>query len=155
MQHKYNRVLQEKNPELYGAIIEYDEERENLLSKFATKNSNGIRRKEKFNEDIRTKFSRDADRIIHSKAYSRYIDKTQVFFLIDNDHITHRVLHVQLVSKIARTIGRSLRLNEDLIEAIAIGHDIGHPPFGHLGEKICQIYVKNMEAKDFYIMLKG
>ncbi|MBW2614155.1 MAG: HD domain-containing protein, partial [Deltaproteobacteria bacterium] len=64
-----------------------------------------------------------------------YIDKTQVFSLIADDHITHRVLHVQLVSKIARTIGRFLKLNEDLIEAIALGHDIGHTPFGHDGER--------------------
>jgi dGTPase len=77
----------------------------------------------------------DADRILHSLAYSRYIDKTQVFYLIKNDHITHRVLHVQLVSKVSRTIGRLLGLNEDLIEAIALGHDIGHPPFGHDGER--------------------
>ena len=74
------------------------------------------------------------DRILHSLAYTRYIDKTQVFYLIQNDHITHRVLHVQLVSKIARTIGRFMGLNEDLIEAIALGHDIGHAPFGHDGE---------------------
>ena len=136
MQPRYKRVLQDERPDLYDAIMKYRENKENLLSKFATKNNDGIRRRQIFAEDIRTKFSRDADRIIHSKAYSRYIDKTQVFFLVDNDHITHRVLHVQLVSKIARTIGRSLQLNEDLIEAIAIGHDIGHPPFGHLGEKI-------------------
>jgi dGTPase len=82
----------------------------------------------------RQAFSLDADRILHSRAYTRYIDKTQVFYLIPNDHITHRVLHVQLVSKIARTIGRFLKLNEDLIEAIALGHDIGHTPFGHEGE---------------------
>lgn len=80
-------------------------------------------------------FSLDADRILHSLSYSRYIDKTQVFYLIKNDHITHRVLHVQLVSKISRTIGRLLKLNEDLIEAIALGHDIGHAPFGHDGER--------------------
>ena len=86
--------------------------------------------------DYRQAFSLDVDRILHSLAYTRYIDKTQVFYLIRNDHITHRVLHVQLVSKIARTIGRFLRLNEDLIEAIALGHDIGHTPFGHDGEKI-------------------
>ena len=85
-------------------------------------------------EDIRTPYSRDTDRIIHTRAYTRYIDKTQVFSLVDNDHITHRVIHVQLVSKIARTIGRCLRLNEDLIEAIALGHDIGHIPYGHFGE---------------------
>lgn len=82
----------------------------------------------------RQAFALDADRILHSRAYTRYIDKTQVFYLIQNDHITHRVLHVQLVSKIARTIGRFLRLNEDLIESIALGHDIGHTPFGHEGE---------------------
>ena len=82
----------------------------------------------------RQAFSLDSDRILHSRAYTRYIDKTQVFYLIRNDHITHRVLHVQLVSKIARTIGRFLKLNEDLIEAIALGHDIGHTPFGHEGE---------------------
>ncbi|MCP4665687.1 MAG: HD domain-containing protein [Deltaproteobacteria bacterium] len=96
-----------------------------------------VRRKNE--EDVgrghRQNFSVDADRILHSLAYSRYIDKTQVFYLIKNDHITHRVLHVQLVSKIARTIGRLLRLNEDLIEATALGHDIGHTPFGHEGEK--------------------
>ena len=82
----------------------------------------------------RQAFALDTDRILHSLAYTRYIDKTQVFYLIRNDHITHRVLHVQLVSKIARTIGRFLGLNEDLIEAIALGHDIGHTPFGHDGE---------------------
>jgi dGTPase len=84
--------------------------------------------------DFRQPFSIDGDRILHSLAYTRYIDKTQVFYLIQNDHITHRVLHVQLVSKIARTIGRFLGLNEDLIEAVSLGHDIGHTPFGHDGE---------------------
>ena len=112
--------------------------REELYSDYATKNSQYLRRKQTKNEEpfIRPPFFRDVDRIMHSKAYSRYIDKTQVFFLVDNDHITHRVLHVQLVSKIARTIGRALRLNEDLIEAIALGHDIGHVPYGHFGEEI-------------------
>ncbi|MEA1998896.1 MAG: HD domain-containing protein, partial [Euryarchaeota archaeon] len=106
------------------------------LSEFASKSDDGLRRQQKYTDDIRAKYSRDADRIAHTRAYSRYIDKTQVFSLVDNDHITHRVLHVQLVSKIARTIGRSLKLNEDLIEAISLGHDIGHVPFGHLGESI-------------------
>ena len=67
------------------------------------------------------------------------IDKTQVYSFTENDHITHRVLHVQLVSKIARTIGRALRLNEDLIEAIGLGHDLGHAPFGHMGERCLNI----------------
>ncbi len=106
------------------------------LSKYATKSRDGIRKLPDASDavDIRSIFWRDADRILHSFAFSRYIDKTQVFYLFKNDLITHRMIHVQLLSKIARTIGRALRLNEDLIEAIALGHDIGHPPFGHDGE---------------------
>ena len=106
------------------------------LSPYACLSRQAVRRKEEDNILMghRQNFSLDTDRILHSLAYSRYIDKTQVFYLIKNDHITHRVLHVQLVSKIARTVGRLLRLNEDLIEATALGHDIGHTPFGHDGE---------------------
>ena len=108
-----------------------------ILSDSATLSSCGLRccDEQQLKTEYRQAFSLDVDRILHSLAYTRYIDKTQVFYLIKNDHITHRVLHVQLVSKIARTIGRFLRLNEDLIEAIALGHDIGHPPFGHDGER--------------------
>lgn len=95
-----------------------------------------MRRQSEKRSGYRQDFALDADRILHSKSYSRYIDKTQVFSLIENDHISHRVLHVQLVARISRTIGRFLGLNEDLIEAIALGHDIGHPPFGHEGERI-------------------
>jgi dGTPase len=84
--------------------------------------------------EYRQAFSTDADRILNSMSYTRYIDKTQVFSLIKNDHLTHRVLHVQLVSRVARTIGRYLGLNQDLIEAASLGHDIGHAPFGHDGE---------------------
>lgn len=84
--------------------------------------------------DHRLPYKRDVDRIVHSKAYSRYVDKTQVVYLVDNDHITHRSLHVQLVSSFARGIAEILRLNLDLVEAIALGHDVGHPPFGHEGE---------------------
>lgn len=111
--------------------------RDESLSKNACKNKDAIFLKdniEKENE-IRPVFFRDADRIIHSFTYTRYIDKTQVFPFTRNDHITHRVLHVQLVSKIARMIGKALNLNEDLIEAIALGHDVGHTPFGHKGEQ--------------------
>jgi dGTPase len=87
-------------------------------------------------ENIRPAFFHDTDKILHSNTYTRYMDKTQVFSLFANQHITHRSMHVQYVAKIARTIGRSLSLNEDLIEAIALGHDLGHPPFGHDGESI-------------------
>jgi len=82
----------------------------------------------------RPKFAKDIDRILYSPYYNRYTDKTQVFSLTRNDDITRRSLHVQLVSRIARTIGRALNLNLDLIEAIALGHDIGHTPFAHCGE---------------------
>ena len=85
-------------------------------------------------DDHRMPYKRDVDRILHSKAYSRYVDKTQVVYLVDNDHITHRSLHVQLVSSFARGIAEILRLNLDLVEAIALGHDVGHSPFGHEGE---------------------
>jgi len=125
-----------------SAIRMQTELRESLLSPLAARSGGAVRRFGRKPEDIRTPYSRDADRIVHTRAYTRYIDKTQVFYLVENDHITHRVIHVQLVSKIARTIGRCLRLNEDLIEAIALGHDIGHIPYGHFGEtclsEICE-----------------
>lgn len=83
---------------------------------------------------LRPPFIRDIDKIMHCPYYNRYADKTQVFTFYKNDDITRRGLHVQLVSRIARTIGKALNLNLDLIEAIALGHDIGHTPFGHAGE---------------------
>ncbi len=127
---------------LRSALNQREEE---MLSPVATTSLRAVRR---YPEDerrgaYRQDFSLDVDRILHSLAYTRYIDKTQVFYLIENDHITHRVLHVQLVSKIARTIGRFLGLNEDLIEAIALGHDIGHTPFGHDGERFLSRLCEN------------
>ncbi|MCI6266747.1 MAG: HD domain-containing protein [Erysipelotrichaceae bacterium] len=108
---------------------------EETFSKYATKSSGAIRVKE-IKDDIRTPFFRDVDRIIHALSYTRYADKTQVYSYKENDHISKRIIHVQLVSKIARTIGRALNLNTDLIEAIALGHDIGHTPLGHTGEAL-------------------
>jgi len=118
------------------------------LAPNAAKNNSAIRFREE-ERDIRAPFFRDTDRIIHSKAYTRYIDKTQVFYLCENDHLTHRVLHVQLVSKIARTIGRVLRYNEDLIEAIALGHDVGHTPFGHTGERFINDFCRETKSGSF------
>lgn len=110
-------------------------EKEKLCSLACFSDSAQRRHKEKFFEnEYRQPFSADADRILNSLAFTRYIDKTQVFSLFNNDHITHRVIHVQLVSRVARTIGRYLGLNQDLIEAASLGHDIGHTPFGHDGE---------------------
>ena len=109
---------------------------ENIYSKYATKSKDAIRFEKILDDDIRTPFFRDIDRIIHALSYTRYLDKTQVYSFKHNDHISKRMTHVQLVSKVARTIGRGLRLNTDLIEAIALGHDIGHTPLGHTGETI-------------------
>ena len=99
--------------------------------------NNAIRRN--FGKDkpsvIRPAFARDIDKIMHCPYYNRYADKTQVFSFYKNDDLTRRSLHVQLVSRVARTIGKALNLNLDLIEAIALGHDIGHTPFGHAGEE--------------------
>ncbi|MCM1438360.1 MAG: HD domain-containing protein [Roseburia sp.] len=92
----------------------------------------------------RTPFIRDIDKIMNCPYYNRYADKTQVFSFYKNDDITRRGLHVQLVSRIARTIGGALNLNLDLIEAIALGHDIGHTPFGHAGERFLDaVYCEN------------
>ena len=107
----------------------------NYLTKYACKDEEAIYLKEN-KQDIRTPFFRDIDRIIYSLAFIRYQDKTQVFSNIFHDHIAKRMIHVEFVSKIARTIGRALGLNEDLIEAAALGHDLGHVPFGHQGEYI-------------------
>ncbi len=112
-----------------------NEENDALLSKYATKNSAAIRIKRPKFDIIRPQFSYDVDCILHNPLYNRYADKTQVFSFFRNDDLTRRALHVQFVSKIARTIGRALKLNLDLIEAIALGHDMGHAPFGHKGEE--------------------
>jgi len=116
-------------------IAENMRKADKYLGEFATKNDDAIRLREEI-KDIRSSFFRDIDRIIYSLSYTRYVDKTQVFSNVENDNISKRMTHVQLVSKIARTIGRALNLNEDLIEAIALGHDLGHVPFGHVGEAI-------------------
>ncbi len=96
--------------------------------------------------DIRTCFQRDRDRIIHSKAFRRLKHKTQVFLAPKGDHYRTRLTHTLEVSQIARTIARALRLNEDLTEAIALGHDLGHTPFGHAGEDVLrEIYPGGFE----------
>lgn len=106
-----------------------------MLSPYATRNEDAIRISNNPRHSIiRPSYSYDGDCIIHNPLYNRYADKTQVFSFYKNDDLTRRALHVQFVSKIARTIGRALKLNLDLIDAIALGHDMGHTPFGHKGE---------------------
>ena len=85
---------------------------------------------------LRTPFQRDRDRIVHSKAFRRLKDKTQVFVSPQGDHYRTRLTHTLEVAGVSRTVARALRLNEDLVEAIGLGHDLGHPPFGHLGEEV-------------------
>ncbi|MCK5098118.1 MAG: HD domain-containing protein, partial [Desulfobacteraceae bacterium] len=127
-----------------------------FFSPIAALSSNAVRRTPTHqNQGYRQSFSLDAERILNSMAYSRYIDKTQVFSLIKNDHLTHRIVHVQLVSRIARTIGRYLGLNEDLIEAASLGHDIGHPPFGHDGEKFLSTLTQEYNAGFFHHNLQS
>ena len=108
------------------------------LSPYAFNEENIIRRNMEHDKPtaIRTACIRDVDKILHCPYYCRYADKTQVFSFYKNDDISRRSLHVQLVSRTARTIGKALGLNLDLIEAMALGHDIGHTPFGHAGESI-------------------
>ena len=114
-------------------------EADDQLSIYATKNRDcikvkqTIRNREEF--DIRWPFEEDIDRILYCKSYQRYVDKTQALSFFNNAHISKRSIHVQWVSRIARQIGRGLALNQDLIEAAALGHDLGHAPYGHVGEK--------------------
>ena len=118
-------------------IREQKEELEkSILSEFAQKASESRGREKEIEPcDIRTCYQRDRDRIIHSKAFRRLKHKTQVFLSPQGDHYRTRLTHTLEVSQIARTIATSLRLNEDLTEAIALGHDLGHTPFGHAGER--------------------
>lgn len=102
---------------------------------YATKSKESKRKELREKCNIRTEFQRDRDKIIHSKSFRRLKHKTQVFLSPEGDHYRTRLTHTLEVSQIARTVARALRLNEDLTEAIALGHDLGHTPFGHCGEK--------------------
>jgi dGTPase len=115
----------------------YEEIERNILSSFAALSVNSKGRTININKcDIRTEYQRDRDRIIHSKSFRRLKHKTQVFIAPEGDHYRTRLTHTLEVSQIARTIARALRLNEDLTEAISLGHDLGHTPFGHTGESV-------------------
>jgi dGTPase len=107
---------------------------EEFLSDLATPSYPALRRREETDSPLRTPFQRDRDRIVHSKAFRRLKHKTQVFIAPEGDHYRTRLTHTLEACGIARTVARALRLNEDLTEAIGLGHDLGHPPFGHTGE---------------------
>ncbi len=124
--------------------FDYQKYEENFLAPYAVKSSQSRGRKHKEKEhEFRTAFQRDRDRIIHSTAFRRLEYKTQVFVNHEGDHYRTRLTHTLETSQIARTIGRALRLNEDLVEAIALAHDLGHGPFGHAGEWALSELMKN------------
>lgn len=130
-------MYEELSPEIQETMSR--EKRDGTFLKVACPDGDAIRRVDNphdTNSVLRPAFVKDIDKIMNCPYYNRYADKTQVFSFYKNDDITRRGLHVQLVSRIARTIGRALNLNLDLIEAIALGHDIGHAPFGHAGEEL-------------------
>ena len=107
-----------------------------LLAPYACRSAESAgRKKEEPACDLRTAFQRDRDRIIHCKSFRRLKFKTQVFLSPEGDHYRTRLTHTLEVAQVARTLARALRLNEDLTEAIALGHDLGHTPYGHIGER--------------------
>jgi dGTPase len=135
---------------IHGEIRQRLEEREESLSPYAAKSrlSQG-RAREEPPSPMRTDFQRDRDRIIHSKAFRRLKHKTQVFIAPLGDHYVTRLTHTLEVSQIARSIARALNLNEDLTEAISLGHDLGHTPFGHVGEEVLnELYPKGFRHNE-------
>lgn len=117
--------------------VEREKLEHKMLFDFATFADSTLGRNEREEKcNIRTEFQRDRDRIIHSKSFRRLKHKTQVFISPEGDHFRTRLTHTLEVSQIGRTIARALRLNEDLVEAISLGHDLGHTPFGHSGESV-------------------
>ena len=125
------------------------EERQSMLSAYACRDTGAVRRRDEDGGAARTEFIRDAGRIINCRYFNRYADKTQVFSLYRNDDITRRILHVQIVSRIARNAGLLLKLNQDLIEAVSLGHDLGHAPFGHAGERFLSALLKEHTGRVF------
>lgn len=124
---------------------EFEELEDKILAAYAMKSKDsGGREHDDSNHEYRTCYQRDRDRIVHCEAFRKLEYKTQVFVILEGDYYRTRLTHTIEVAQIARTIGRSLKLNEDLIEAIALAHDLGHPPFGHAGEEALNEKMKNL-----------
>ena len=141
--NKLSKEVQEK--------IEFDRQT-GWKNPYACKDSDAIRRYEGHDKPLlwRPTFVSDTEKILHNPFYNRYSDKTQVFSLYKNDDISRRAYHVQLVARVARNIGTILGLNNDLIEAISLGHDLGHTPFGHDGEYILDDLYREKTGKRFF-----
>jgi dGTPase len=125
------------------------QEEQRLLSPLAARSYPALREHAEADCALRTPFQRDRDRIVHSKAFRRLTHKTQVFVAPRGDHYRTRLTHTLEVTSISRTVARALRLNEDLTEAIGLGHDLGHPPFGHIGEEVLDGCLKERFGRDF------
>jgi dGTPase len=132
-----------------GFAERWAEQEEQLLSPQAARSYPARRAHEERDCSLRTPFQRDRDRIVHCKAFRRLTHKTQVFVAPQGDHYRTRLTHTLEVTSISRTVARALRLNEDLVEAIGLGHDLGHPPFGHLGEEVLDGCLKERFGRDF------
>jgi dGTPase len=119
------------------------------LWELATPSYPAVRREEEADSPVRTPFQRDRDRIVHSKAFRRLKHKTQVFIAPEGDHYRTRLTHTLEACCISRTVARALGLNEDLTEAIGLGHDLGHPPFGHIGEEVLDSALRERVGRTF------
>ena len=142
-------IATEEDTVAAGFAERWAEREELLLSPLAARSYPALRARAEADCSLRTPFQRDRDRIVHSKAFRRLTHKTQVFVAPRGDHYRTRLTHTLEVTSISRTVARALRLNEDLAEAIGVGHDLGHPPFGHIGEEVLDACVKERFGRDF------
>ncbi len=131
----------------FAARVQAQEQQ--LRSPLAARSYPALRARAEDDCALRTPFQRDRDRIVHCKAFRRLTHKTQVFVAPRGDHYRTRLTHTLEVTTISRTVARALRLNEDLVEAIGLGHDLGHPPFGHIGEEVLDACLKERFGRDF------
>ena len=132
--------------DFHGDRLRFEDE---WLSPLAARSYPAVRAREEEASALRTPLQRDRDRIVHSKAFRRLKHKTQVFVSPEGDHYRTRLTHTLEVTGIARTVARALRLNEDLVEAIGLGHDLGHPPFGHIGEAALDRCLRERFGREF------
>jgi dGTPase len=142
-------IAREQDTVAAGFADRVRDQEERLLSPLAARSYPARRARPEEDCALRTPFQRDRDRIVHCKAFRRLTHKTQVFVAPRGDHYRTRLTHTLEVTTISRTVARALRLNEDLVEAIGLGHDLGHPPFGHIGEEVLDSCLKERFGEGF------
>ena len=141
--YNYVKIFKKMSTKVMLIREKLEEKEIKTLRDIAAKSKFAKRKREETPSDLRTEYQRDRDRILHSKSFRRLKHKTQVFLAPFDDHFRTRLTHTLEVSQIARTMARALELNEDLVEAISLGHDLGHTPFGHCGESVLNELVSN------------